>query len=99
MFKGTTILAVRRDGSIAIGGDGQVTDGRPKNFHRDPLDLYVVVSGMTGVTGLLFLYFRKEGSRGRGYVPEKPGEGLGCSNIGRVCPSPSNTLYLTSLYQ
>ncbi|HNE01594.1 MAG TPA: HslU--HslV peptidase proteolytic subunit, partial [Plasticicumulans sp.] len=26
-FRGTTILAVRRNGRIAIGGDGQVTLG------------------------------------------------------------------------
>lgn len=27
MFKGTTVLAVKRDGKVAIGGDGQVTFG------------------------------------------------------------------------
>ena len=28
-FRGTTILSVRRGGTVAIGGDGQVTLGRP----------------------------------------------------------------------
>ncbi|MFI3216755.1 MAG: HslU--HslV peptidase proteolytic subunit, partial [Methylococcales bacterium] len=27
MFRGTTILSVRRDGKVVIGGDGQVTLG------------------------------------------------------------------------
>lgn len=26
-FKGTTIIAVRKDGRVAIAGDGQVTNG------------------------------------------------------------------------
>lgn len=34
MFKGTTILAVRRDGKVAMAGDGQVTFGNTVLKHR-----------------------------------------------------------------
>ena len=32
MFKGTTIIAVRRNGQVAIGGDGQITFGENTVF-------------------------------------------------------------------
>ncbi|MEK7736028.1 MAG: HslU--HslV peptidase proteolytic subunit, partial [Nitrospirota bacterium] len=34
MFKGTTILCVRRDGKVAIAGDGQVTMGNTVLKHN-----------------------------------------------------------------
>lgn len=34
MFKGTTIVAVRRDGKVAMAGDGQVTFGNTVLKHR-----------------------------------------------------------------
>ncbi|MGA1863327.1 ATP-dependent protease subunit HslV [Deferribacter thermophilus] len=34
MFKGTTILAVKKDGKIAVGGDGQVTFGHTVLKHN-----------------------------------------------------------------
>ncbi len=33
MFRGTTIIAVRRDGRVAMGGDGQVTLGETVMKH------------------------------------------------------------------
>jgi ATP-dependent HslUV protease subunit HslV len=34
MFKGTTILCIRREGKVAIGGDGQVTMGNTVLKHN-----------------------------------------------------------------
>ena len=34
MFKGTTILCVRRDGKVVIAGDGQVTMGNTVLKHN-----------------------------------------------------------------
>ena len=57
-FRGTTILAVRRDGRVAVGGDGQVTLGQTimksnarkvRRLHNDQ-----VVAGFAGGTADAF---------------------------------------------
>ena len=63
MFKGTTILAVRRNGKIAIGGDGQVTLGNTimKHSAKKVRKLYndKVVAGFAGATADAFTLFEK----------------------------------------
>lgn len=66
MFKGTTILCVRRDGKVAIGGDGQVTMGNTvlKHNAKKIRKLYgeKVVAGFSGATAdALTLFERFEG--------------------------------------
>ncbi len=65
MFKGTTILAVRRDNEIAIAGDGQITMGNTvaKNKAKKIRKLYhnKVLTGFAGgVADALTLYERFE---------------------------------------
>ncbi len=63
MFKGTTILCVRRDGKVAIGGDGQVTFGttvlkhNAKKIRRMYNDK--IVAGFSGATADAFTLFEK----------------------------------------
>ncbi|NOX20618.1 MAG: ATP-dependent protease subunit HslV [Nitrospirae bacterium] len=63
MFKGTTILCVRRDGRVAIAGDGQVTMGNTilKHNARKIRRLYKdnVVAGFAGATADAFTLFEK----------------------------------------
>ncbi len=63
MFKGTTILCVRKNGGVAIGGDGQVTLGNTvmkhnanklRKMHKDS-----VVAGFAGATADAFTLFEK----------------------------------------
>ncbi len=63
MFKGTTIICVRKNGSVAIGGDGQVTLGNTvikhnankiRKMHKDK-----VVAGFAGATADAFTLFEK----------------------------------------
>lgn len=62
-FRGTTILAVRRNGRIAIGGDGQVTLGNTvmKGNARKVRRLYQgkVVAGFAGGTADAFTLFER----------------------------------------
>ena len=63
MFKGTTILAVRHGGTVAIGGDGQVTMGNTvvkagANKIRKLLDGEVLV-GFAGSTADAFTLFER----------------------------------------
>ena len=62
-FRGTTILAVRRNGRIAIGGDGQVTLGNTvmKGNARKVRRLYQgkVVAGFAGGTADAFTRFER----------------------------------------
>jgi len=63
MFKGTTIIAVRRGGQVAIGGDGQVSRGNTimkggANKIRRLLDGNVVV-GFAGSTADAFTLFER----------------------------------------
>jgi ATP-dependent HslUV protease, peptidase subunit HslV len=62
-FHGTTILSVRRNGMVAIGGDGQVTLGsivvkgsarKVRKLHRD-----TVLAGFAGATADAFTLFER----------------------------------------
>jgi ATP-dependent HslUV protease, peptidase subunit HslV len=62
-FHGTTILCVRRNGQVAIGGDGQVTLGhivvkatarKVRKLHRDQ-----VLAGFAGATADAFTLFER----------------------------------------
>jgi ATP-dependent HslUV protease subunit HslV len=63
IFHGTTILAVRRDGSVAMGGDGQVTLGNTvmKGNARTVRRLYngKVLAGFAGGTADAFTLFER----------------------------------------
>jgi ATP-dependent HslUV protease subunit HslV len=63
MFKGTTILCVRRDGKVAIGGDGQVTMGNTvlKHNARKIRRMYgeKVLTGFSGATADALTLFEK----------------------------------------
>jgi len=62
-FHGTTILSVRRDGAVALGGDGQVTLGnvvikatarKVRRIHHDK-----VLAGFAGATADAFTLFER----------------------------------------
>lgn len=63
IIKGTTILCVRRDGKVAIGGDGQVTFGNTvlkhnaKKIRRMFNDK--IIAGFSGATADAFTLFEK----------------------------------------
>ena len=63
MFKGTTILCVRRGTSVVIGGDGQVTFGSTvlKHNARKIRRLYneKILAGFAGATADAFTLFEK----------------------------------------
>ena len=63
MFKGTTILCVRRDGKVAIGGDGQVTMGNTvlKHNAKKIRRMYgeKVIAGFSGATADALTLFEK----------------------------------------
>jgi ATP-dependent HslUV protease subunit HslV len=63
MFKGTTILCVRRDGKIAIAGDGQVTMGNTvlKHNAKKIRTMYdnKIVAGFSGATADAFTLFER----------------------------------------
>jgi ATP-dependent HslUV protease subunit HslV len=63
VFHGTTILSVRRNGQVALGGDGQVTLGtivfkstarKVRRLHRDQ-----VLAGFAGATADAFTLFER----------------------------------------
>lgn len=63
MFRGTTIICVRRDGQVALAGDGQVTLGptvmkhgacKVRRMHNDK-----VLAGFAGSTADAFTLFEK----------------------------------------
>ena len=62
-FHGTTILSVRRDGAVALGGDGQVTLGNivVKATARKVRRLYHerVLAGFAGATADAFTLFER----------------------------------------
>ena len=62
-FHGTTILCVRRDGTVALGGDGQVTLGNVviKATARKVRRLYNdrVLAGFAGATADAFTLFER----------------------------------------
>ncbi|MEW6067471.1 MAG: ATP-dependent protease subunit HslV [Nitrospirota bacterium] len=63
MFKGTTILCVRRDGKVAIAGDGQITMGNTvlKHNARKVRKIYSekVLTGFSGATADALTLFEK----------------------------------------
>jgi len=63
MFKGTTILCVRRDGRVAIGGDGQVTVGNTilKHNTKKIRKIYGerILSGFSGAAADALTLFEK----------------------------------------
>jgi ATP-dependent HslUV protease subunit HslV len=63
MFKGTTILCIRRDGKVAIGGDGQITMGNTvlKHNARKIRRMYgeKVLTGFSGATADALTLFEK----------------------------------------
>jgi len=62
-FRGTTILSVRRDGKVVIGGDGQVTQGNTvmKGNARKVRRLFhdKVIAGFAGGTADAFTLFER----------------------------------------
>jgi len=62
-FRGTTILSVRRDGKVALGGDGQVTLGNTvmKGNARKVRRLYdgKILAGFAGGTADAFTLFER----------------------------------------
>ena len=63
MFKGTTILCVRRDGKGAIAGDGQVTMGNTvlKHNAKKVRTMYdnKIIAGFSGATADAFTLFER----------------------------------------
>jgi ATP-dependent HslUV protease subunit HslV len=63
MFKGTTILCIRREGKVAIGGDGQVTMGNTvlKHNANKIRRMYgeKVLTGFSGATADALTLFEK----------------------------------------
>jgi len=63
IFRGTTILCVRRDGRVAIGGDGQITMGNTvlKQNARKTRKMYgeKVLTGFAGATADALTLFEK----------------------------------------
>jgi len=63
MFKGTTILCVRRDGKVAIAGDGQVTMGSTvlKHNAKKIRTMYndKIIAGFSGATADAFTLFER----------------------------------------
>ncbi len=63
MIKGTTIIAVRHNGEVAIGGDGQVTFGNSilKQKANKTRKLYKdkVLAGFSGTTADAFTLFER----------------------------------------
>ena len=63
VFHGTTILSVRRDAAVALGGDGQVTLGQVviKSSARKVRRLYhdKVIAGFAGATADAFTLFER----------------------------------------
>lgn len=63
MFKGTTILCVRRNGKVAIAGDGQVTLGNTVMKHnaKKIRRMYndKIIAGFAGATADAFTLFEK----------------------------------------
>lgn len=71
MFKGTTILCVRRDGKVAMAGDGQVTMGTTVFKHNavKVRRLYddKVLAGFAGATADAFTLFERFESKAEAY--------------------------------
>ena len=63
MFKGTTIISVRKDGKVAMAGDGQVSTGSTimKHSARKVRKLYKdgVIAGFAGATADAFTLYER----------------------------------------
>ncbi len=63
MIRGTTIIAVRKDGKVAVAGDGQVTTGSTimKHSARKVRRLYKdsIIAGFAGATADAFTLFER----------------------------------------
>lgn len=63
MFRGTTVLCVRKNGKVAIGGDGQVTLGQTvlKHNAKKIRKMYnnSILAGFAGATADAFTLFEK----------------------------------------
>ncbi|MBI5055489.1 MAG: ATP-dependent protease subunit HslV [Nitrospirae bacterium] len=63
MFQGTTVICVRKNGKVAIGGDGQVTLGQTvlKHNAKKIRKMYnnLVLAGFAGATADAFTLFEK----------------------------------------
>jgi ATP-dependent HslUV protease subunit HslV len=63
MFEGTTIICIRRNGKVALAGDGQVTMGNTvfKQNARKTRKMYEdkIVAGFSGATADAFTLFEK----------------------------------------
>ena len=63
MIRGTTIIAVRKDGKVAVAGDGQVTTGSTimKQTARKVRRLYKdsIIAGFAGATADAFTLFER----------------------------------------
>lgn len=63
MFKGTTILCVRRGGEVALGGDGQVSMGNTILKHNAKKTRKMfgdkIIAGFSGATADAFTLFEK----------------------------------------
>ena len=62
-FHATTILAVRRDGKVALGGDGQVTMGdvvaKSSATKVRTLRVWLILAGFAGSVADAFTLFEK----------------------------------------
>jgi ATP-dependent HslUV protease subunit HslV len=71
VFRGTTILCVRKEGKVAIGGDGQVTFGNTvlKHNAKKIRRMYndKIVAGFSGATADAFTLFEKFESKIEAY--------------------------------
>lgn len=71
MFRGTTILCVRKQGTVAVGGDGQVTFGNTvlKHNAKKIRRMYndKIVAGFSGATADAFTLFEKFESKIESY--------------------------------
>lgn len=71
MLKGTTILCVRKDGNVALGGDGQVTFGNTVLKHNAKkirrMFNNTVIAGFSGATADAFTLFEKFESKLESY--------------------------------
>src|SRR6185503_17237492 len=72
VFHGTTILSVRRNGAVALGGDGQVTLGqvvikatarKVRRLHHDK-----VLAGFAGATADAFTLFEAKLEKHQGHL-------------------------------
>ena len=91
-FRGTTILSVRKDNSVVIGGDGQVSMGNTvmKGNARKVRRLYkdTVIAGFAGGTADAFTLFERFEAQLEKHQGQLPGREL----LGKVGPRRSHVV-------